>query len=139
MCAVCLDDLEGELTTTKCCMGQFHTACLDEWLERNQTCPKCTADPSVGSGPQRRRLNGEPQACPQVDAIMREGAMLIMKDQSFAERVVARARSHRIGQKNEQEMRSWLLERQKLPSTVNSMADLHRLAALWVMAETHGT
>ncbi|CAL4982463.1 unnamed protein product [Urochloa decumbens] len=57
-CSVCLGDLvdDGEaLKMLMPCKHCFHTACVDQWLRKNATCPICrapTAKPKAGG---RRR------------------------------------------------------------------------------------
>ncbi|KAG0558479.1 hypothetical protein M758_10G029300 [Ceratodon purpureus] len=50
-CSVCLEQVEdGELVRTLPCLHQFHSACIDQWLRQQGTCPVC-----------KFRLNGPPE------------------------------------------------------------------------------
>jgi hypothetical protein len=44
-CAICLEDIEGELISKKVthttCGHYFHKECLDKWFEKHTTCPYC--------------------------------------------------------------------------------------------------
>ena len=41
-CAICLSDFEkGEQRKMLPCLHGFHQGCIDQWLERNATCPVC--------------------------------------------------------------------------------------------------
>lgn len=42
LCAICLDNLHlGDEVRDLLCQHLFHTKCLDEWLEHNNSCPTC--------------------------------------------------------------------------------------------------
>jgi hypothetical protein len=38
-CPICLEKLLNCMTTK--CQHQFHTLCLEKWLEKNSSCPIC--------------------------------------------------------------------------------------------------
>jgi len=41
-CSVCLEQvLDGEMVRTLPCLHQFHSACIDQWLRQQGTCPVC--------------------------------------------------------------------------------------------------
>uniref|UniRef100_A0A1A9WHL4 RING-type domain-containing protein n=1 Tax=Glossina brevipalpis TaxID=37001 RepID=A0A1A9WHL4_9MUSC len=43
-CTVCLEDFELNQTVRKLiCSHEFHTHCVDKWLESTPTCPLCRA------------------------------------------------------------------------------------------------
>merc|ERR1719483_600252 len=44
-CSICLTDYqEGDSQRGLPCTHAFHTACVDQWLATNPTCPVCRAD-----------------------------------------------------------------------------------------------
>ena len=45
-CSVCTEDIAGftEISYCKACGQNFHTKCIDEWLQRERTCPLCRLD-----------------------------------------------------------------------------------------------
>jgi len=50
-CAICLVDVAiGEQVRDLACGHPFHPACVDQWLQLNNTCPNCRA-PAVAGGP----------------------------------------------------------------------------------------
>lgn len=41
-CSVCLEQVvDGEIVRTLPCVHQFHSACIDQWLRQQATCPVC--------------------------------------------------------------------------------------------------
>ena len=43
-CTICLSNfVDGDKVRTLPCFHVFHKECIDEWLQRNQTCPICKA------------------------------------------------------------------------------------------------
>lgn len=43
-CVICFAGYEdGEDTTILTCNHQFHTSCIQQWIEQNATCPMCRA------------------------------------------------------------------------------------------------
>lgn len=65
-CPICIDDLSGFLPVCYCrsCGQNFHTKCLDDWLQRKATCPVCYVDRPITIDLVQSRLwdaaNGEP-------------------------------------------------------------------------------
>lgn len=64
-CTICLEQITAENLKTLPCSHQFHTQCINEWLENHETCPLCMSfvfNNSIGSTSNRstnivRRLN----------------------------------------------------------------------------------
>jgi len=51
-CAICLVDLQvGEQVRDLVCGHPFHPACVDQWLQMNNTCPNCRAGAQGGYRP----------------------------------------------------------------------------------------
>lgn len=51
-CAICLVDLQvGEQVRDLACGHPFHPACVDQWLQLNNTCPNCRAGAQGGYRP----------------------------------------------------------------------------------------
>jgi len=40
-CTICFDPLEINTTQLKNCHHEFHTHCIEEWLQINNSCPSC--------------------------------------------------------------------------------------------------
>jgi len=41
-CSICMCEYEeGEELKTLMCLHRFHTACIEEWLEKSEVCPLC--------------------------------------------------------------------------------------------------
>jgi E3 ubiquitin-protein ligase SDIR1 len=56
-CSVCLEQVvDGEMVRTLPCLHQFHSACIDQWLRQQGTCPVCKfklsgpETPTTGAG-----------------------------------------------------------------------------------------
>jgi E3 ubiquitin-protein ligase ATL6/9/15/31/42/55 len=62
-CAICLSDiLDGELISTLPCNLKhcFHTYCLENWFEKNSSCPICRAKfNSILSGVNNLNINNQ--------------------------------------------------------------------------------
>ena len=44
-CSVCLEEYaEGDRMRTLPCGHQFHSRCIDRWLQNNRACPICKKD-----------------------------------------------------------------------------------------------
>ena len=42
-CCICLSDYDtGDEVRVLACDHSYHTECIDQWLERNNTCPLCS-------------------------------------------------------------------------------------------------
>ncbi|XP_020244539.1 E3 ubiquitin-protein ligase ATL4-like [Asparagus officinalis] len=41
LCAICLEEYEGQLLRTLTCTHKYHATCIDRWLSSNRTCPQC--------------------------------------------------------------------------------------------------
>eukprot|EP01067_Filipodium_phascolosomae_P000201 Filipodium_phascolosomae@DN1168_c0_g1_i2.p1 len=49
MCAICFDSYEqGDVVRCLPCHHEFHSACIDKWLENKSTCPVCMTDVRQG-------------------------------------------------------------------------------------------
>ncbi|KAH7558100.1 hypothetical protein BM1_05372 [Bipolaris maydis] len=65
-CSICIEDLSGFLPVCYCksCGQNFHTKCLDDWLQRKATCPMCHVDRPIATDSVQSRIwdaaNGEP-------------------------------------------------------------------------------
>ena len=46
-CCVCIEDIKTDLHTTYC-GHRFHTRCLNNWKEKNKTCPICRENLDFG-------------------------------------------------------------------------------------------
>ena len=46
MCSICQDTIQNNLIIRKIkkCKHEFHSYCLDRWLENHITCPSCRQD-----------------------------------------------------------------------------------------------
>jgi len=40
-CAICMCDMLGDKNTRLECGHEFHSACVDPWIQQNRTCPMC--------------------------------------------------------------------------------------------------
>jgi hypothetical protein len=41
-CKICYTNINGVITTTLCdCKENYHHKCLNDWIEKNNNCPKC--------------------------------------------------------------------------------------------------
>lgn len=65
-CHICLCDFENgqELYRLTTCKHDFHTACLQPWVEKHKTCPVCRQDISVPSS------NSRSQARPEATGVV---------------------------------------------------------------------
>ncbi|XP_062558868.1 uncharacterized protein LOC134223694 [Armigeres subalbatus] len=46
-CPICLDQLDYNVKALECAHS-FHHGCIDQWLQRKQTCPLCRLPTKVG-------------------------------------------------------------------------------------------
>ena len=49
MCPICLEEFPEDVTAVRTleCQHRFHAACVDAWLQENESCPLCRADVDV--------------------------------------------------------------------------------------------
>jgi len=40
-CAICMCDMLGDKNTKLECGHEFHSVCVDPWIQANRTCPMC--------------------------------------------------------------------------------------------------
>ena len=43
-CPICLQQLNGVVIKMNCCKLDIHKACMDRWLNNNDSCPNCRAN-----------------------------------------------------------------------------------------------
>ena len=48
-CCICTEPLHQDLVNIAPCQHQFHQLCINDWLNKNMTCPKCRADVEIKS------------------------------------------------------------------------------------------
>ncbi|PLW48545.1 hypothetical protein PCANC_12203 [Puccinia coronata f. sp. avenae] len=89
-CGVCLCDLEEDqaIRTFASCEHRYHKGCIDEWNQRQPTCPTCrTEDPEIRSNiAERARSEAEQRARNRYEDQLWRLEELVQENESYLTR-----------------------------------------------------